>query len=98
MTINAGADVDLFLYEPDGSLSAPRLGTVSSNGYFTGDSRDLGTYYEGWGSRRIVQAGTYYVSAYRSTAPTSSTVSTYVAVRYRTGFSDNYTSLYGAGP
>jgi len=57
--VSGGADVDLWILEPDGNLFIPWLGSVTPNGTFTNDSYDDGTFYEGYTTNRYVQNGTY---------------------------------------
>jgi hypothetical protein len=95
VSFNAGADVDFWLVEPDGNVSVPYLGTVTSNGIFTPDSRDMNTYYEGWGSRRVVQSGTYTILAHQISAPQDLT--TVVDLVYRSNVSGTWEHLYAEG-
>ena len=95
VSFNAGADVDFWLVEPDGNVSVPYLGTVTSNGNFTPDSRDMNTYYEGWNSRRIVQSGTYTIFAHQFSA--SQDLTTVVDVVYRSNVNASWESLYAEG-
>lgn len=53
------ADIDLWVLEPDGNLYIPFLGTVTPNGVLTGDSWETKSYYEGYLTYQVVQAGTY---------------------------------------
>ena len=95
VSFNAGADVDFWLVEPDGNVSVPYLGTVTSNGTFTPDSHDMNTYYEGWHSRRVVQSGTYNILAHQISAPQDLT--TVVDLVYRTNVSGTWEHLYAEG-
>ena len=92
VSFNTGVDVDFWLLEPDGTVSVPYLGTVTSNGVFTPDSYDVNTYYEGWSSRQIVQTGLYLMFAHQVSAP--STLTTAVDVVYRFNPSENWQSVY----
>ena len=95
VSFNAGADVDFWLVEPDGNVSVPYLGTVTSNGTFTPDSHDMNTYYEGWHSRRVVQSGTYTILAHQISAPQDLT--TVVDLVYRSNVSGTWEHLYAEG-
>jgi hypothetical protein len=57
--VAAGADVDLWILEPDGNIYSPVIGTVTPNGSLTPDSYEKDTYYEGYLTNRFVQNGTY---------------------------------------
>jgi hypothetical protein len=92
---NAEADVDLWLYEPDGRTWIPYLGTVTGNGLLTGDSWTTGAYYEGWRSNQVAETGTYVIYAHQWTAPSSVTSVIDIAYRYR--WDQAWSYLYGAG-
>jgi len=57
--VSQGADVDLWILEPDGRLFIPWLGSVTPNGTLTNDSYDDETFYEGYLTNRFVLNGTY---------------------------------------
>lgn len=58
--IAAGADLDLWVLEPNGDLFIPFLGVVTPNGVLSGDSYDTGTFFEYYRTRRYVERGEYY--------------------------------------
>jgi hypothetical protein len=62
--IAAGADVDLFVLEPNGNLYGPAFGTVSPNGLFTPDSYHSKSYAEGYQMGRFVETGSYRFYAF----------------------------------
>lgn len=87
-----GADIDLWVLEPDGNLYIPFMGTVSPNGHLTPDSYDTGVSYEGYLTNRFVQAGRYklYVNLYtdpRNTKPRYD-------LQYRFGQTNDFKSLF----
>lgn len=59
VAIGQGADVDLWILEPDGNLFIPWLGSVTPNGTLTNDSYDDGTFFEGYLTNRFVLNGVY---------------------------------------
>ena len=58
--IAAGADLDLWVLEPNGGLFIPYLGVVTPNGVLSGDSYETNTYYELYRTRQYVERGMYY--------------------------------------
>ena len=92
---SAQADVDMWLWEPDGRYWIPYLGSVTTNGWLTGESENTGAYHEGWKSYQIVDAGTYGIYAHQWKAP--SNLTTVIDIAYRTTLSQNWSYLYGAG-
>jgi hypothetical protein len=62
--VAAGADVDLFVLEPNGNLYGPAFGTVSPNGLFTADSYNSKSYAEGYQMGRFVETGSYRFYAF----------------------------------
>jgi PKD repeat protein len=58
---DASADVDLYVFEPNGEVAAPWLGSVSTNGFLSGDSAQTGQALEAYQSRETVDRGTYSV-------------------------------------
>jgi hypothetical protein len=67
--IEAEADVEFWILEPDGKIYIPFLGTVTPNGRFTADSYEEATNYEGYLTNRYVQVGTYKIYASLYTDP-----------------------------
>ena len=61
--VAANADVDVWILEPDGKIYIPYLGSVTPNGRLTDDSRDDGTFYEGYLTNRHIQVGLYRIFA-----------------------------------
>lgn len=61
-----GADLDLWILEPNGNLYIPFMGTVTPNGHLTLDSYDSGDPYEGYLTNRYIEVGRYkfYASLY----------------------------------
>ncbi len=71
------ADVDLYVFEPDGTLGAPWISQSTPNGFFSPDSFDIGMPYEMYGAKQNVVAGDYIV----------------LANYYADGFWDNYANV-----
>ena len=61
--VAGNADVDVWIVEPDGKIYIPFLGSVTPNGRLTDDSRDDGTFYEGYLTNRHIQLGRYKIYA-----------------------------------
>ena len=97
-TVDVGADIDFWLWEPVQRLFVPWYGTVTPNGLFSSDSYDSepSTFYEGWLSRQIVEQGSYKIYAHLWTGPEGHQASLDVA--FRTSASDEFTSLYEDAP
>jgi len=55
------ADLDLYVYEPNGDFAVPVNGAVSENGILSGDSYDTGVSSESYQLKPEHQAGTYIV-------------------------------------
>lgn len=55
------ADVDLIVWEPDGGIAAPYLGSSSQNGYLSADSAVSGESVEYYSAADMVAEGTYTV-------------------------------------
>jgi hypothetical protein len=53
------ADVDIFVFEPDGGLNAPWMGQTTTNGFFSPDSTDSGDSYEIYGTQPRIMKGDY---------------------------------------
>lgn len=95
----AGADIDLVLFEPTGvvgewDIFMPFLGTVSANGQFTPDSYDSGLPIEGWSAKRFVARGKYYFFAWLFEDPGD--IRPYLNVYTRFGYATQFTPLYTA--
>jgi len=90
--VPTGADVDLWILEPDGNIYIPALGTVTPNGSLTPDSYEKDTYYEGYLSNRFVQNGTYYFFASLYADPQN--YQPLYDVVYRDDQTAEFTSLY----
>ncbi|MFP5354968.1 MAG: clostripain-related cysteine peptidase, partial [Gemmatimonadota bacterium] len=61
--IEAEADVDLWILEPDGNIYIPAFGSVSQNGTFSSASEADGVNFEGYLTNRFVQNGQYRIFA-----------------------------------
>ncbi len=72
------ADVDLYVFEPDGTLGAPWISQSTPNGFFSPDSVDIGMPYEMYGAKSNVMAGDYIA----------------IANYYADGFWDNYANVF----
>ncbi len=57
----SGADLDLYVYEPNGDFAVPVNGSVSENGTLSGDSYDTGVSAESYDLAPTHEAGTYIV-------------------------------------
>ncbi|MFN0150356.1 MAG: clostripain-related cysteine peptidase [bacterium] len=90
--VEAGADVDLWVFEPNGNLFIPYVGTVTPNGVLTNDSYDDDTYYEGYFTNRFIEAGTYLFFANLYTDPLD--FRPLYDVIYRNGQASEFTALY----
>jgi len=53
------ADLDLYIWEPDGLISAPWEGVSTPNGFFSGDSADTGHPEEFYAAAEQVEVGDY---------------------------------------
>ncbi len=62
------ADLDLIIWEADGSWAAPYLGTNSANGFLSEDSADSGESVEYYAAAETVQKGRYdiFVNYYKN--------------------------------
>ncbi|HEX3594185.1 MAG TPA: hypothetical protein VHU80_03760, partial [Polyangiaceae bacterium] len=60
----SNADLDLYVFEPDGDFGTPSNGTVSSNGLLSADSYDTGVPEESYQLAPTHQTGTYVVLAH----------------------------------
>lgn len=83
--------LEMLMYEPDGTLYSPVFGSLSPSGQFSADAQISQTYYEGWASNQIVEAGTYYYLAWLVSDSTN--FQPYVDIQYRYG-ANTLTSLY----
>lgn len=61
--VATGADVDLWILEPNGNVFIPFLGTITPNGALTKDSYDAQVAFEGYLTNRFIEAGTYHFYA-----------------------------------
>lgn len=61
--VAAGADVDLWVLEPDGNIYIPAFGSVTANGTFSSASEADGVNFEGYLTGRYVQNGEYRIFA-----------------------------------
>ena len=91
-SVRRGADVDMWVLEPNGNIYIPYVGTVSPNGHFTGDSYASRTYYEGYMMNRYVQTGRYRFYADLWEDP--SDARPVVDFRYRSTAGATFTSLF----
>jgi hypothetical protein len=60
----SNADLDLYVFEPNGDFGTPSNGTVSGSGLLSGDSYDTGQPEESYTLAPIHQVGTYVVLAH----------------------------------
>jgi len=88
----SGADIDMWILEPDGNLYIPYLGTVSPNGHLSPDSYDAHTSFEGYLTNRFVQAGRYKIYANLYSDPKQ--VKPRYDVQYRFAQTNAFKSLY----
>ncbi|MEZ0329264.1 MAG: clostripain-related cysteine peptidase [Dissulfuribacterales bacterium] len=72
------ADVDIFIFEPDGSLNAPWMGQTTTNGFFSPDSADSGDNYETYGTQPQIMKGDYLL----------------IVNYYENGKRDHYANVY----
>ncbi len=72
------ADVDLYVFEPDGTLGSPWLSQSTPNGYFSPDSFAIDEPYEMYCAKDRVITGAYYV----------------LVNYFRDGFYDDYANVY----
>lgn len=61
--VEAGADIDLWILEPDGNIYIPAFGSVTANGTFSSASEADGVNFEGYLTGRYVQNGEYRIFA-----------------------------------
>jgi hypothetical protein len=92
ISVNRGADLDLWVIEPDGNLYIPYLGTVSPNGHFTAESYGTGAFYEGYMMKRFAKVGRYKFYADLWVDPQN--VSPFADIQYREGPSTAFASIY----
>lgn len=90
--IAAGADIDLWILEPNGNVYMPFVGTLTPNGALTSDSTDAQVAFEGYLTNRYIQAGTYYFYADLWSDPNG--FKPVLDVAYRHGQTADFTSLY----
>jgi hypothetical protein len=91
-----GADVDLWIIEPDGNLYIPYLGRVTPNGQLTADSYETGNPFEGYATFRFVTRGTYYILA--NLAQDSADTRPAYDFAYRHGTEEDFSLLYDEPP
>jgi hypothetical protein len=60
----SNADLDLYVYEPNGDFAVPVNGTVSANGVLSGDSYDTNVPRESYELKANHDSGTYIVLAH----------------------------------
>lgn len=63
------ADLDLYVYEPNGDFAVPANGTVSQNGVLSGDSYDTDVPRESYELKSSHDSGTYIILAHFYDAP-----------------------------
>ena len=90
--VEAGADVDFWVMEPNGNVYIPYLGVVTPNGTFGGDSQETGSYYEIYTSKRYVEPGTYHFFAELWSDPND--FMPFYTVLYREATADEWQDLY----
>jgi hypothetical protein len=90
-------DADMFVLEPDGTLTGPILGAVSANALFTTDSYEHSpTFVEGLQLKRFVQPGTYKIYGYYWFDIPSLNITYNLA--YRNNQTAAFTNLYTGTP
>lgn len=90
--VRRGAEVDLWVLEPDGGLFIPYLGVVSPNGHLSNDSYATGMSFEGYLTNRFVQRGRYKFFAELYADPANYRPAYDMA--YRNGQTSQFRSLY----
>ncbi len=76
---DSDADLDLIIWEPDGTLSAPYVGSSSANGFFSPDSATSGESYEYFHAYNTVESGSYDILVYYYADGTSSSATARLA-------------------
>ena len=94
--VDANADVDLMILEPNGDLYVPFLGTVTPNGHLTSDSFTEDTFYEGYLTNRFVQPGRYWMYALLFADPQN--FRPLYDVQYRFAQGAGFQSFHGPNP
>lgn len=61
--VAAGADVDIWVLEPNGNIYVPAFGSVTPNGTMSNDSWDDQVNFEGYLTNRFIEKGVYYFFA-----------------------------------
>jgi hypothetical protein len=93
VAVRRGADLDVWVLEPNGNLYIPYLGTVTPNGVLSPESFGRNLFYEGWLTNRFVQNGVYKIYADLWTDPLNHRPVTDIA--FRNGQTDSFATLYG---
>jgi hypothetical protein len=90
--VSRGADVDLWILEPDGNLYIPWMGTITPDGHLTQDSYDGQVSFEGYVTNRYLQVGRYKFYANLWLDPND--FRPIYDLSYRNSPSDVFASLY----
>jgi hypothetical protein len=76
---DSDADLDLIIWEPDGTLSAPYVGSSSANGFFSPDSATSGESSEYFHAYDTVESGPYDILVNYYEDGTSGSATAYLA-------------------
>jgi hypothetical protein len=92
LSVKRGADLDLWVLEPNGNLYIPYLGVVTPNGHLSNDSYETSTWFEGYLTNRYVQRGRYKFYAALFSDPNNARP--LFDIQYRNSQTANFSSLF----